>query len=552
MEPTVDTPTRLPTLTPRTLLSVLLVLLLSLLLSGVLEYLRLQQRAEAQASEISRAFGRSSAVLIQPLVLADDRISLNYLLNELAAQPLINGLRLTAPDRTLIALAGESHGRMHTLELVQGEVPIGQLTVWGDPTRFSQPLQQQLLEIAALTGLSLALAGLLLVLSLRRQARAPASPPAEPSFAEVKAAFEQSGDRDRIPDFSFETPPAAEPSPRPFTPPAAAEPVAEPVAEADATPDTAAQQTAAEAPAPADAEPEPQRLDTGELVSLLKPPRDRDAMPRFTPRPPAADTEDSDEAMVPDLGSARAEEDDFAIDELGPADVPPAAERSETPPSPFRIDDEEQLGLYTFEQELELMLTPEEAGYLLLIDTRSAHSDNVDEEEREQLLRHYRLLANSAARIYSGSIEALKDGNLRILFTAGDDKDSHGVNAVCCALLFTRLYKQYNQQQIRAFQPVMNLHMALVRGAADRIERMQEEAHFLTRTTQSNELISHTALTEAPQLKAVLLQQADIRREDEDKVLILGINAAYQTLLEKQARHLLSKLNERNAGSSAG
>jgi hypothetical protein len=218
----------------------------------------------------------------------------------------------------------------------------------------------------------------------------------------------------------------------------------------------------------------------------------------------------------------------------------------------LKLGDEEQLGLYSFEHELELMLTPDEAGYLLLIDTRSAHSDNVDEDERDQLLRNYRTLANSAARIYSGEISALKDGNLRILFADGDDKDSHGINALCCAMLFTWLYKQYNQRQIRAFRPVMNLHMALVRGAAERIDRMQEEAHFLTRTTQSNELISHTALTEAPLLKEMLLQKADIRREDEDKVLILSISEAYQTLLEKQARHLLGKLEEREGTSNPG
>jgi len=119
------------------------------------------------------------------------------------------------------------------------------------------------------------------------------------------------------------------------------------------------------------------------------------------------------------------------------------------------------------------------------------------------------------------------------------------VNAVCSAMLFTHLYKQYNQSQIRAFRPVMNLHMALVRGSRERVDRMQEEAHFLTRTIQSNELISHTALTEAPLLKESLLQSADIRREDEDKVLILSVSESYQALLEKQARHLLSKLSER-------
>ncbi|GAA0696141.1 hypothetical protein GCM10009104_25120 [Marinobacterium maritimum] len=584
MKPTVDTSTRTSSLPLRTLLSVALVLLLSLLLGGVFEYLRLQERAADQATEVSRAFGRSSAILIQPLVLSDDRISLNYLLNELTNQPLINGVRLTAPDQTLIALAGTPQGRLHTLELVQSEVPIGQLSVWSNTETFSTPLRNQLLESALLLAMCLGIAAVLIVLSLRRNTSEASA--TEPSFAEVKAAFEQPRDSDRIPDFHFDqdsepaaappahadaltsltatAPPApasSAPAPESVTPPAepepeedrlpaftAIEPDAAPTVELEAEPPR--QQAHAEQPSrDADAvATDRDQLDTGELVSLLKPERSGASMPRFTPRAPGADPleEDRDEAMVPDLGSAT---DNFTFDEQGPTERGPTergpTNTADSRPNPLQLSDEEQLGLYSFEHELELMLTPEEAGYLLLIDTRSAHSDNVDEEERAQLLRNYRTLANSAARIYSGTISALKDGNLRILFTDGDDKDSHGINALCCAMLFTYLYKQYNQQQIRAFQPVMNLHMALVRGAGERVDRMQEEAHFLTRTTQSNELISHTALTEAPLLKEMLLQKADIRREDEDKVLILNISDAYQTLLEKQARHLLSKLGER-------
>ncbi len=594
MKPTADTSaTPTTNLSLRTLLSVSLVLLLSLLLGGVFEYLRLQERAADQAAETSRAFGRSSAILIQPLVLSDDRISLNYLLNELTNQPLINGVRLTAPDQTLIALAGSPQGRLHTLELVQSEVPIGQLSVWSNPETFSTPLRNQLLESALLLAMCLGIAAVLIVLSLRRNTSEPRA--TEPSFAEVKAAFEQPRDSDRIPDFHFDRdsetaaplaspadmttatmlgqsiPAQTEPAPAP-APAVKPEVTTEPLQpeqepklerrpEEDALPAFTAiesdvmpavestieakpqQQASATEQVPRDADvaaTDRDQLDTGELVSLLKPERSDASMPRFTPRAPGADPleEDRDEAMVPDLSSAS---DDFTFDERGPTNT------TDIRPNPLQLSDEEQLGLYSFEQELELMLTPEEAGYLLLIDTRSAHSDNVDEEERAQLLRNYRTLANSAARIYSGEISALKDGNLRILFTDGDDKDSHGINALCCAMLFTWLYKQYNQQQIRAFRPVMNLHMALVRGAGERVDRMQEEAHFLTRTTQSNELISHTALTEAALLKEMLLQKADIRREDEDKVLILSISDAYQTLLEKQAQHLLSKLNERDA-----
>jgi hypothetical protein len=76
---------------------------------------------------------------------------------------------------------------------------------------------------------------------------------------------------------------------------------------------------------------------------------------------------------------------------------------------------------------------------------------------------------------------------------------------------------------------------------------MKEEALFLTRTTQSNDLISHTALTEATHLKSTLLQQAHIQRVEEDKVLIQSMGDSYQDLLRKQAIHLLRKQDEDEA-----
>lgn len=570
MEPHDDTHNSPRILSLRALLSVALILLLSLTLSGVMEYLRSSEQARQQASEVGLIFGRSSAILIQPLVLADDRISLNFLFNELAAQPLISGLRLTAPDQTLIALAGQQQGRGHSLELVQGDEVIGQLTYWTDPAPFERLLHRQLIETAVLLAASLLLSALLVAFSLRRQSVILPSQPA-PAFRDIARELTPAASRDSIPTFNFDEiepqqstpPPAVTPSvfttdqaelqPSPPTDQVTAIP--EPETEAEVEPEDAVDGSEVE-PEPAldtgvtvsvplaetdfQGRREP-HFDTNDLVSLLKPERDNARMPSFTPQAPqvAELADDSDEAMVPDT-------DLMELEEHSAEEAAHAPSR----PNPLTIGDEEQLGLYSFEHELELMLTPAEAGYLLLIDTRSAHSDNVDDDERKGLLKNYRTLANSAARIYNGTIEALADGNLRVLFTQGDDKDSHGANALCCAMLFTHIYKQYNQSQIRAFQPVMNLHMALVRGAGERVERMQEEAHFLTRTTQSNELISHTALTEAPLLKASLLEKADIRREDEDKVLILGVTESYQALLEKQARHLLSKLNERQQNAT--
>lgn len=532
MEPKVAPHPTISTLSLRALLSAALILLLSLALSGTFEYLRSRDHAAAQAAELSLTFGRSSAILIQPLVLSDDRISLNYLFNELAAEPIINGLRLTAPDQTLIALAGQPQGRSHTLELMQGDELIGQLTLWSTPEPFMAPLRQQFYEIGLLLGCCLSITSVVIAFSLKQRTRVDL--PAGPDFRDLADRIEYREDtsprRDQIPSFDFSQIPDDD-LPVPAAPDTATD--TRPVANMHT------RQYRSETPVHSPERHEPS-FDADELVSLLKPAQGNGQMPRFTPRPTGF-TDEYDEHRN------SAAEHDFRM-----FDTPEPAREQHRPrtENPLRINDEEQPGLYTFEQELELLLTPEEAGYLFLVDTRSAHSENLDEEEREALLKNYRTLANSVARIYSGELETLRDGNIRVLFTDADDKDSHGINATCCAMLFTYLYQQYNQQQIRAFQPVVNLHMSLVRGALGKIERMHEEAQFLCRTTQSNALISHTALTETPMLKESVLEQANTRREDEDKVLILAVNGSYQNLLEKQATHLLEKLAERKNGSA--
>ena len=151
-------------------------------------------------------------------------------------------------------------------------------------------------------------------------------------------------------------------------------------------------------------------------------------------------------------------------------------------------------------------------------------------------------LAKQVARIYNGEVEQLENQDLMLRFELRDDKDSHGVNALCAAMLFNLLYKGFNQARIRGFQPVLSLQMSLARGHHSKHNLVKEEAHFLTRTTNSNDLISHTALTEAPLIKEAMLGESDIRREDEDKVLLLKVTPKHQTLLQKQANHLLTKI----------
>jgi len=272
-------------------------------------------------------------------------------------------------------------------------------------------------------------------------------------------------------------------------------------------------------------------LETQSLVSLLRPDQREPLMPSFQPSPPDLTDENSPPVdTTPDL-----EETDLSGQRYtGFGDPEPTISNI----SFGNLPNEEQLNLYSMEHELELVLEANDAGYCLYIDT-SAHAGNVEEAERQQLLRFYTRLAGQTAALYNGNITELNNGDVFIRFDRALPDDSHGVNAICAAALFNLLYKGFNQSRIRSFQPALNLRMALARGQRNKEQLLMEEARFLTHTTQSNDLISHTALTEVPVLKDKLLQYADIRRQDEDKVLILSLPEKIQALLEKQAAQLL-------------
>lgn len=286
-------------------------------------------------------------------------------------------------------------------------------------------------------------------------------------------------------------------------------------------------------------------LDTDSLVSLLKPPQERaPQIPQFQPSSAPAEQAEEKPAQ-PASKKSQSPADSYELQEQDlerkPAKTTSLEQMAKIQRPLKEPKTEEQLNLYSFEHELELVLDGKDAAYCLFIDI-SAHAGNMEDEERKSLLKIYVRLAGQAAAIYSGQIFELGTGDLVIRFNHAQDNDGHGINAVCCALLFNLLYKGFNESRIRAFQPALNLHMALTRGKHTKPDMLLEEARFLTRTTQSNDLISHTALTEIPALKKKLLANADIRREDEDKVLLLKLSGNIQELLQKQANHLLRKL----------
>ncbi|MGB0466090.1 MAG: hypothetical protein ACPGF7_00995 [Pontibacterium sp.] len=238
-----------------------------------------------------------------------------------------------------------------------------------------------------------------------------------------------------------------------------------------------------------------------------------------------------DDTFIPDAAPSRAT--DITPEHLQPLEEPA--------PSSTGKQHEARQALHATEYPA-LQLPADDAAYILYIDTTSACAGYTHSSERNLLLNVYNQLARQVVRIYGGQFEALANGDMQILFNQPLASDEHGANAVCSGLLFSLLYKGFNQDRIRQFKPVLNVHIALVRGHKNKIGQLQKEARMLARTTQSNNLISHIPLTDVPDLKRTLLKEADIRRENEDKVLILKVVARYQSLFEKQSEHLLSKL----------
>lgn len=585
----------------RSLLTVLI-----LLGAGVFASLQLsnswgEAHSHAQVEQLNQQLLDASAELFQHLLLSNDRISLNYMLNELSEIPTVAGMTLTDSEGRVLGTAGRRDGTALSRELIRSGERLGELRIYADPRPIEALIQerQQWLLMGTATSTLLALLGLWISLRPPRPAatetgdESTTADDSEPDFDQVLAqtVAQSSNPDDEIPEIDFAAleldPPTAAapittptptrvPEPEPHFTPVASRPV--PATEEEQVPSRAMDSHPAEPaldetddPIPTlnlDAleeddvelstqarEPEMEEADTEvlddrELVSLLRPEREKRVIPSFTPMSSGLSARrDEDEFDSDSLSNLFAASDDVELNE--------AQERTDADERviPFTARNpllnstaEEQLNLYGLDQDLELMLSAEEAGYLLLIDTTSAHAEYTDAGEHERLMKVYRLLASSVAAIYSGTLSSNREGDLLISFDEASADDAHGINAVCAAMLFAELYRQYNQTRIRRFSPVLNLHLGLVRGHRQRLERLQEEARFLTRTTQSNDVISHTALTEAPDLKRLLFTGASIRREDEDKVLLLRLADSYQQLLDKQARHLLTQLQQREAG----
>ena len=513
--------------------SVGLVLLAGFLLSVFYTSVASSRQAKAETLMTGQQLSKQSELLIRPLLLSSDRVSLNYLLNELNELEQVAGIEVVDAKGFVVARAGISSELTIKTRLLQQEKTIGSTTLWLDSSVSKQTLLRQLWPIGIISLFTAMIAILTLWLSCRQfelNAGSETETIQQEQVSFKEALAQQANDystetENHTTDIEDEeqyferTTPSSSPENKNSPPHLDQQ-----------------QEEQAEQEQPQDL------LQTNALVDLLKPEASANPqMPKFEHHP-----EDlpEDEAQKPDEPPLVIEEEEIHDNSMAEQAAYP---RSENPLLKSLNDREEvQLDLYSFEHELELILAPQDAIYLFYIDSHTASSENMHADEKATLLNVYHHLAKQVARIYNGDAELLDNKDILLRFELRDDGDSHGVNAVCAAMLFSLLYKGFNQSRIRGFQPVLSLQMSLARGHHDKHNLVQEEAHFLTRTTSSNELISHTALTEAPKLKEAMFEEADIRREDEDKVLLLKVTPKHQALLQKQANHLLTKIFSRN------
>lgn len=588
--------------------AIALVLLFSFTLIG--SYLLAKNAAEKEALKQAKIWSNSASMLVAPLILSKDLVSLNFVTNQIADDPFVAGIQITDSQTMRLAAAGKQDGVHTAKSIAPNNETIAQLEVWIDPT----PVQQQLNYQTGLISSGAIIAFLLSLFIYRRQSKLLEEEVAyieqiEKHFDDktedameasqlTEESDEEINDDNVVTEALAETEELTEQEPQSVFNASETEidslegdsqsdiesetesnehSKIDPEDDFDdignfgsAYDDTVGENSRLEELSKTDNEEidelytdetdlppwesseskttpdayeadgiEPpivkmQITETGkdeiDLVELLKPERRAPSVPPFKPlskEPELEREEPSFETLMFDTTPERQE---------------PAKKLARKLP----IINEEQLDLYTIEQELDLLIPASEAAYVVLVDFTSPHSALISNEEQLQIKRTYRTLANSVANIYEGEVLAL-GGDILIQFDNANTDDEHGVNAACAAMLFTQLAQSYNRSRSDQQEPVLNVHTAIVRGQQGRQERMADEARFLTRSTKTDRLISHTALSEAPNLKNGVLSTAEIKREDEDKVLILSLSKSYQDLLEKQGRYLLAKLAQQAA-----
>ncbi len=99
--------------------------------AGMLAYAEHQSSSEAQRQ--AERLGNSVQVILTPLVLMDDRISMNLIANQLVNDPVLSGIKLTDQKQLTLAVAGTPSSYVVTRAISQNDESLGELTLWVDP-----------------------------------------------------------------------------------------------------------------------------------------------------------------------------------------------------------------------------------------------------------------------------------------------------------------------------------------------------------------------------------------------------------------------------------
>ncbi len=526
---------------PFKLVAITAIIMAICILSGsIFVYTLAQSQAKTYTDEQIAMVKNQAQITLQPMILAKDSVSMNVYLRTLSQASFINGLTLTNAKQQLLSRAGNSTGDIDKKQIFSQQLEIGELTLFintAPAKAFFNQLLMVFMVLAAITSVFSLIGIAIFSKKTMRQFSEQYKPLLEHRFSmelaqlhvqesEILANAEARLNHSSI-ESDNESENTAIEEETPQSPPSAIS-----LAIIDLENKT---QTDTSSPTQSHNETsnhlvKDEHEQNQALVSLLKP-DSHQRMPHFKPFSDNPDQVAKSKQTASSLAKVPAielVEEDLSV-----------SVKSKENPLLRSHPHEEQLDLYSLEHQTELNLKATGAAYLLFIDCSSGRAPIEDPEEHNELLTQYRRLIKLVTNIYGGNVELLANGDIRVMFDDKDPQDNHGIQSLCAAKLFNQLYKLYNHRQITRMQPTLNIQISLVRGNRDKLEILREEAHFLTRTTLSNELISHTPLSEIQALKDSLLSDAQTQRQEEDKILILKLNPSYQELLEKQARHLV-------------
>jgi len=498
------------------------IMFLCIFSSSVFLYAFTQNQARSNTQEQVNILANQAKVTLSPMLLVKDTLSMNFYLKTLTQTKLVAGAMLVDSKDNTIARAGTPNNAAQKLPLFSNQLSIGELTLFINDhhsAHFFNRLLWLFAILATASGIITLLTIAYFAKKIMREFSQQYKPLLEHRFS-LELAQAQS------PKEQSDIAPPNDHKEQPNSHHATAISLAIVDLESSNTTTVDSQRNTAQQREPS---------ENKALVSLLKPDA-QERMPHFKP------FNNQLEAEPTQTKKSKLIKTEIELTEsILPVEKPVIEKRLDNPlfrPHPH----EEQLDLYSLEHQTELNLSAMDAAYVLFIDCSSGRAVIENAEEHNALLSQYRKLITLVIGIYGGQMELLANGDIRVMFDEPSSDDSHGIKALCAAKLFNQLYKYYNHRQITRMQHTLNLQTSLVRGNRDKIELLREESHFLTRTTQSNELISHTPLSEVSVLKETLLDSAKTERREEDKILILSLSTKYQELLEKQARHLAKSL----------